>query len=276
VEDPEVAAAVRRGPAAAIAVLLLALGLLLAGPAAPGARAAAVGASVPLEGNLTGPSTVAAGSNDTYFVNGTGTGEAAGSTLTWNASLSGANTSGASVEPVSGGVTPGTPTKIYLNPGSTLQTLTITVELKTSAVANVTLNLTKTVNVVAPVVLKAVLVAGPNAGVLPFTLAVYLDGAKVGSVSIPSLAADGTYNLTFDYPATSLSPGTHTFLLSLANEHGLVTFAGGGTVLTRTFYVAPPPTDTALWIVVGVVAFFGVLLILASRVAARRRGGTRR
>ncbi len=271
------AAPMRRGPAASVVVVLVVLGLLAVGPVLPGARAATAGATNPLEGNLTGPALVGAGSNDTYYVNGTATGVAAGASVSWNASVAGGNTTGATVEPVSGGITAGTPSKIYLLPGTTLQTLTLEVELRTSGGGtNSTLDLSERVRVVTPIVLKAVLVAGPHAGVLPFTVTVYLDGSKVGSVSVPSMPADTSYNLTFDYPSTGLSPGTHTFTLSLANEHGLVTFEGGGTVLSRSFYVAPPPTDLALWIVVGVIAFFGVLLILASRVAARRRGGARR
>ena len=270
----------RRLGRAALAALLVGVALLAVVPAVPTARAGPIGAlaaSATVHGNVSGPGVVATGANVTYYINGTT--NAVNATLTWSATISGGNTTGAKFNPTSGSMPPSGPAKVYLLPGSTAQTLTLYVLLKSTGAGNGTngsVNLSKQVQVVVPIVLATKLLTGPASGVLAFNVTVDLDGTKVGTVSVPAIAASSSYNFSFSYATTGLSPGTHTFTISLVAEHGLVTFEGGGTVLSRSFYVAPPPTDLALWIVVGVIAFFGVLLILASRVAARRRGGARR
>ncbi|HYA11124.1 MAG TPA: hypothetical protein VEH10_05600, partial [Thermoplasmata archaeon] len=141
---------------------------------------------------------------------------------------------------------------------------------------NSTTNLSKTFRLVTPYTVRATLVAGPNAAILPFNVTVRLDGTVVGAVPVPKLAPNATFSLVYRYPTVGLSSGYHTFTLSVANEHGLVTFANGTTVQSMTFYVAPAAPNNTIWYVVGVIAFFGVLFIYATRVAARRRGPARR
>jgi hypothetical protein len=280
VADPEVAPTLARATRATVVALALGIALLAALPAAPAARGATLvpAATAPtVHGNVSGPSIAATGSNDSYYINGSTT--AVNGTLTWSATISGGNATGAQLNPKTGSMPASGPAKIFLLPGSIAQTLTLYILLKSTGTAgsgNGTLNLSKQVQVVVPIVLKTKLVTGPTAGVLAFNVTVDLDGAKVGTVAVPPISASSSYNFTFTYPTTGLSPGTHTFTISLANEHGLVTFPGGATTFSQSFSIAAPPPDTALWGVVGAVAFFGVLFILVSRVAARRRGAARR
>ncbi len=111
---------------------------------------------------------------------------------------------------------------------------------------NVTTNLSEAIEIVQPYRFNANLQVGSQAGVSPFYLTVTLDGAPVGSVKVPSLSAGASYPISFPYVVPGgLSPGWHTFSMNLASEHGLVTFAGGVTSYSSSFYVpGPPENDT--------------------------------
>jgi hypothetical protein len=104
-----------------------------------------------------------------------------------------------------------------------------------------------------------------------FSLAVDLDGTPVGSIPIPTLTNGQNFPVSFSYVGASLSPGWHTFSLSLAQEHGLVTFANGLESLSVSFYIPGPPPDNTLWIVAGALGFGVVVFIWFTQVGARRR-----
>jgi hypothetical protein len=272
---------------AALLALLSLLGLLLSTiPAVPAASAASVATtpvSQPLKGNLSGPSLVATQSNGTFYLNLSGgpavlSGVFVGD-INWTANLTGPNITGSSVTPSNGTIDNSTtlPVALTVASGAISETLTLTVK----AVSNIqktnsTINLTKTFSLVVPYTVRAILVAGPDATVLPFNISVLLDGSPVSTVAVPKLTPNETWGLIYRYPSLSLSSGYHTFTLSVTNEHGLVTFSNGKTVESTTFYVAPATPNDNVWYVLGVVVFFGVLFIYATRGAARRRGSQRR
>ncbi|HXW67676.1 MAG TPA: hypothetical protein VEL82_07375 [Thermoplasmata archaeon] len=282
--DPEVDAPVttplRRAP---VVLVLLALALAL-GPVGSGAASAhpVAFATTPVRGNVTGPSLISTQSNASYAVNGTG-GPAfsANGTLignvTWWASTSETNTTGISLSPTTGTITNGIAGTTKLTVGSIAELVTILVMISSrNATLNQTLNVTLRVNVAQPFVLTLFLVAGSNAAVAPFNLTIDLDGAPVGTLAIPRLAAGANYTATFRYPTLGLASGDHTFTASLSDQHGLVTFAGGATSYSVTFYVAGPAPDDTVWYIAGAIAFFGALFIFATRVAARRRPTARK
>ncbi len=261
---------------------------LLAGPigsalaAAPAAGPAASGAT-PFKGNVSGPSLIATASNATFHFNASGGSAFIGSTLVgtikWTAHLNAVNTTGCSVSPANGTISnaSGLPAKTVVKTGNISEAMTLTIELTASSSgANTSVNLTAHFQIVVPYAVHAVLIAGPSAAVLPFAVTVALDGKVVGTVAVPELAPSAKYDLDYRYATLSIASGYHTFTLTIAEAHGLVTFSNGRTVESTTFYVAPAPTNDTLWYVVGVVAFFGVLFIYATRVAARRRGAARR
>jgi hypothetical protein len=291
VADPEVDPSVRAASIAVLLVLAVAAAGLVTFPSAAAAGAGPAGAAaspaataVPRPtGNLSGPALVGTSSNTTFYLNATGgpayvNGTFVGA-IDWNATLVGHNTSGSSVSPGSGNLSAGStqPVAIVVTTGKVTGPLTLVVELKSELGAtNSTTNLSRSFQVVVPYVVRATLIGGANANVLPFNVTVALDGTVVGKVLVPGLTPKGTYKLVFSYPTLGLASGYHTFTLSIENVHGLVTFPNGQTVQATTFYVAPAPASNTLWYVVGVVAFFGVLFIYATRVAARRRGSGRR
>ncbi len=284
-----------RGPRAPLAmaatlvlVALLAIAPVAGARAERGATASVAPASStppvpPVTGNLTGPGLVATSSNGTFYLNVTGgpaivTGSFEG-TINWTANVTAANTSGVAVTPDNGSITNSTAQPIHLkvSTGSIVEAVTLTVHAKSAlGTANETGNFTTTFRIVLPYTVHATLVAGPEATVLPFNVTVALDGKLVGTVTVPKLKPSATYAFTFNYPVLSLSSGYHTFTLTIQNPHGLVSFGDGRTVETTTFYVAPAPANNAVWYVAGAVAFFGVLFIYATRVAARRRTPGRR
>lgn len=255
--------------------LLLALALLAG--AAPGARAALLPAAAsPLTGGITGPADVGTGLKGTYLVSASGGPAQAANgtqvgTYTFKASLSAANTSGASLSTTSGVLT-NFSVSIQLIAPNVTEPLTIFV-LVTSTYqgTNASQNFSFSVTIVEPYRLSAQLVVGPTAGVTRFELTVLLDGAVVGNVTVPTLAASATYPVTFAYVNPDLAAGWHTFSVSLAKEHGLVAFAGGAETVSQSFYVPGPPADNTFYYLLGAVAFVGVFFIWSMRVGARRR-----
>ncbi len=265
----------------AVALALL-LGLLAFAGGAHAARPD-VPVTPPVTGTLTGPHLVPTSSNTTYVLHATG-----GPAVTTNGTLVGkiayttnlisGNLTGTSVSPKNGTITNlSAGAKLVVRTGVATGPATLQVTVTSSlGSASSTANFSIALSIVVPYVLVATLVAGPSASVLPFPVTVSLDGTPVGTVQVPQLAPNGTYHLTYRYATDGLSPGAHTFVLSLAAAHGFVTFANGQTTFVSTFYIAPPASNDAVWYVAGTVAFFGALFIFATRLAARRRGTARR
>lgn len=267
-------------------LVLAALVLLVASAVAlgPGVAAASGVAAVPsqsspvtpLTGNLSGPNVVGVSTNDSYSINGTGgpaflNGEKVGN-LTWYASVSGTNTSVITIVPTSGDLNGSTPGTVTLEMGALVQVITLTVELaSTNHTTNDTFNMTQVIHIVQPYLLTLHLHVSSVAAIHEFNLTIDLDGVPVGRIHIPPLAAGTNTTAEFLYATLGLSPGTHTFTASLIAEHGLITFAGGATTMTVTFFVPGAPPSYTVWYVAGIVAFFGALFIIVTRVAARRR-----
>jgi hypothetical protein len=268
-----------RSVAVLVLALLLAPALLTAvGVLAPTARAAGTTA---VTGSVTGPSIVSTGSTTPFQVAGFGgpavsaNGTVVGN-LTYYASLVGPNLTGVSFLPSESNFTSNQSQTADLVVTNATETITIDLEVASVYLGkNVSFNTSYVVNVVQPYVISATLVASAS-WVTAFTVYVTLDGTVIGNVSVPALQAGGTYQVKFEYPTLGLSTGDHTFAISLVQEHGLVTFANGQTQYSETVYVTGPAPDYTLWYVAGIVAFFGAIFIFATRVAARRRGATRR
>ena len=263
----------------ALAVLLAPALLVSVGFVAPPVRAA----SAPtVGGSITGPTVVPVGSSSKYQVLGYG-GPAYSSngTLVGNISyyttLVGNNLTGASFSPPTGNFTGNRSIAGILAVGNATETITIDVMVSSVYQGkNESTNFSLAVSVVQPYVISTSIIDVSTSTVLAFVVYVTLDGTVVGNVTVPTLQPGGKYPLSFEYSTVGLSPGDHTFALSLVQEHGLVTFPNGSTVYSQTVYVTGPGPDYTLWYVLGIVAFFGALFIFATRVAARRRGATRR
>jgi len=232
--------------------------------------------SLTVTGTIQGQTTLGTAGKGTYVVTGSGgpafaaNGTQVG-TLSFSASIVGVNTTTGSVAPPQGVLLNGTINLTLLAPNLT-QSLTLYVDLTSSYNGhNASTNLTYAINIIQPIELAASLkVLGPT-GVKAFSLTVDLDGLSVGSISVPTLTSGQDYPLSFSYVGTSLSPGWHTFSISLAQEHGLVVFANGQEVLSVTFYVPGPAPDYVLWYLAGAVAFGAVVFIWFTLVGARRR-----
>jgi len=267
-------------PAAVIVLALLLAPALFAavGVLAPSARAAGTNA---VTGSITGPTIVATQSTTRYEVSGFGgpavlaNGTVVGN-ITFYATLFGSNLTGVTLSPSSSTFTSNQSKAADLAAGNTSETLTIDVMVSSVYQGkNQSTNFSYSVNIVRPYVVSATIVS-PTSWVQAFAVLVTLDGAVVGNVSVPALQPGGTYQVKFEYSTLGLSAGGHTFGISLAQEHGLVTFANGQTQYTDTVYITGPAPDYTLWYVAGIVAFFGAIFIFTPRVAARRRGATRR
>jgi hypothetical protein len=267
---------VRKAIAFAAVVGLLALASVVPGNL-PTARATpAFGV---LSGTIAGPLEVGLSGNGTYVVNATG-GPAVAANGTqvgiysYNASVTGANVSTVVIAPTGGSMPNGTIT-LTLKAGNLSQQLTIyvlvTSSLNGTGTQNSTTNLSYTVNVVVPYRFTATIVAGSGGTLAPLNLTVLLDGVAVGSIPVGTLAAGTHYPIAFSYVDPNISPGWHTFSVSLALAHGLVSFAGGAETISESFYVSGPPPNDTIWYVGGLGAFVGVVFIWTTRMAANRR-----
>jgi len=266
---------------ARVIALVLLGGALLALALAPGllplAHGDASGATLPLTGGVTGPSTVGTGLTGSYLVTAAGgpaqaLNDTQVGTYSYQASISAANTTGATITP-SAGVLVGFTINLTLDAPNVTEPLTIYVLVNSSYNGqSVDQNFSYSIQVVEPYRLSANLVVGPTSAIGTFDLTVLLDGQPVGQIPVHGLSAGSSYPISFAYVPASLSPGWHTFFLSLAQEHGLVTFAGGQQELSVSFYVAGGGPDYSYWYLAGTVAFVGAIFIWSTTVGGRRRG----
>ncbi len=230
----------------------------------------------PLSGAISGPPALGTGLRGTYLLNASG-GPAFASNgtqvgvLSFRATLTGANVSGSSVQPPSGVLVQGQ-SSVTVIAGNVTGPLSLAVEFTSGFSAkNVSTNVSRAIQVVVPFTLQATLEVGAQ-GVSPFVLTVTLDGAPVGTISVAVLAPGATAPVRFHYVTLGLSTGWHTFAISLAEEHGLVTFPGGSQEFSQAFYVGSPPASYTVDIIGGIAAFVGALFIWSAVVGGRRRG----
>jgi len=252
------------------------VGLSLTAPEARAAGATAVTAAV------TGPTLVSTNSTTLFQVSGWG-----GPAISANGTLVGSvrffsnlvapNLTGVSLSPPTANFTRNRSIAVNLVTGGAAESLTISIEVSsTYSGKNESTNVSYQVNVVVPYVISATIVNPTSTTVTGFPVYITLDGNVIGVVNVSNLFAGQKFQLSYKYPTLGLSSGTHTFAVSLVQEHGLVTFANGQTVYTESVYVTGSPPDYTLWYIAGIVAFFGAIFIFVTRVAARRRGTARR
>jgi len=238
----------------------------------------------PLKGAITGPNTVGEQMTVNYTLSATGgpavaaNGTVVGS-YTYKANYSAINETGIRLGPATQGVLVNGSITLEFEAPNVTEIVTISVVFNSTDATqsqNATTVASMEIQIVQPFVLSATLVVGSGASVQTFALTVLLDGTPVGQITIPTLTAGSSRGIAFRYVDTNLAPGWHTFTISLANQHGLVTFAGGSQTLDETFYVQPAPPDNSVWYLAGAVAFFGAIFIWSMRVGARRRGKARK
>lgn len=229
-----------------------------------------------ITGTISGPTVVGRALHAQYTVTGTGgpaftlTGARVGN-ITYNATLSGTNVSTASIKPATGNINSGQ-VVLQLTAPNVTGGMTLRVQLTSSYQrVNMSSNLTFSIQVVQPYILSGILVAGATP-VTGFNMTVTVDGTPVGQVTVPAIAANGTYTFTFNYVPQSLAPGWHTIAVSVTPQHGLVTFLGGVQEMSTQFYLTSPPPNYVLDFGVGIAALAAAVFIWGSVVGARRRG----
>jgi hypothetical protein len=263
-------------------VILLGAGLLNGGPLpmAGGASPAAHPASnyPPFSVTINGPHllgllekasfVVTASGGPAELPNGTYVGN-----YSFRASLAGGNVSSGNVAPPSGVLQNRTVTLSVQAPDSPgVDSLVVEV----SSVApngtrgNVTGNFTAPFTVVVPYTVTALLRNPNNYSVLRLKVDVALDGSYVGTVVVPSIAAGGSYVVSYNYTTLGLPSGWHTFTFSLAGPAGLVVFANGETSYSVSFYVAPPPPNYTNDYLIGIASVAVAIFILTLFFGPRR------
>lgn len=267
----------RRRQFAVVIALLFVVGSL--GLASVPTSQAATPAYPPLTGTVIGPSLLGVNGSSLYRLNATGgpafalNGTQIG-ILNFTVSVLAGNSTGVSVLPNVGALSHGS-YNVSLSVGPAAQTVVLQVEYSSMyRHENVSINVTYAVQVVHPYILTGLLQAG-NTTVAPFQIQVSLDGALLAPLSVPTLTPHQEYNFTYRAVVAGLSPGDHTFVLTLPTQHGQVHFAGGALTYAYTFSIPGPAPDYTLYYVLGSVALVGVILIFLILVGARRRGGSR-
>ncbi|MCI4338243.1 MAG: hypothetical protein L3J72_02940 [Thermoplasmata archaeon] len=263
----------RFGPVAArfalLALLLTSVGLTAMG----GAHATAY---PELKANLSGPTLIGTSQAASYALTATG-GPAVGfngtqvGTLSFTSSVAGANTTNVLLTPSAGVLVNGS-VSLSLTASNITETLVLSVEVTSHYLnSNATENLTYRVVVIQPYTLSASVVNQSNYGTAPFNLSVLLDGSPVGRIKVPGMLAGASTQVSYSYVSNSLSPGWHTFSVSLVEQHGLIRFGNGQTQYSVSFYVNGVSENDTLWYVTGVAAFVGAVFIWLTSVGARRR-----
>jgi hypothetical protein len=273
VEDKEVGQAMKR---AILPVALLSVALMVLLPYAS-ALAVVNNSSKPLTATVTGPSlmnilgkanfVVTASGGPSQLPNGTMSGN-----YTYNATISGGNTSGSSVTPHTGELVNGTATLALVAPNNT-GTYALTVEVISNpttgspAFYNTSVDFT----VAIPYVLSATITNPNSFTVSGAIIQVSLDGTIVGTVTLPSIAGNGTYALTYNYTTAGLSSGWHTFSLAIQGIPSILVFTNGQGTLTVSFYVNPPPVNYEMYYLLGITLALLAIFISLLVVGGRRR-----
>jgi hypothetical protein len=237
--------------------------------------------SNPLTATVTGPSilnvlgkgkfVVTASGGPSQLPNGTMSGN-----YTFNATLSGGNTSGYSITPHTGPLVNGTATLSLVAPNNT-GTYALTVEVisnpKTGSPAYYN---TSTDFIVAVPYVLSTTISNPNSFTVNGAIVqVSLDGSIVGTITLPSIAGNGTYSLIYNYTTAGLPSGWHTFTLSIQGIASLLKFTNDQTTLTVSFYVTPAPVNYEYYYLFGItlalLAIFISLLVVGGRRKRREK-----
>lgn len=262
---------------AGLAVGLLLLSALLLGLPAP----AAASSGLPLHVTITGPSLLAENESGTFVATASGgPAEALNGTFignyTFTDSLIGVNTTGGFVTPPSGAFIGQT---INLTVGGLNHSGTYTLELNVTSNGdghNVTQIFSQQFQIVQPYLLIATVQNLNTYTVSNALILVYLDGAQVGDISIPSLSPSGSTSVRYNYTTLGLASGWHTFTMVIQGP-GLLEFSNGQSSYSVSFYVNAPATDYTWYylagLVITVLAILISLLIFAPRRPRKKRSG---
>ena len=230
----------------------------------------------PIKANVTGPAVVGVGEKIQYTISASGgPAQLANGTFignyTYNASIIGANTTGGAVTPSTGTLHNGVYVVNLTAPNNT-GTYTLSVKVTSTHGANSTnISAGEAFVVVVPYVVSASIDNHNSYTVRGVEVQVSLDGTQVAVVTLPSIAANGSYSFEYNYTTTGLASGTHTFTLTLEGAYGLVRFSDGSNALSASFYVTPPAPDYTYYYLIGLS-----LVVLAIFISLFVVGGPRR
>ncbi len=248
----------RRLALSILAVAAILLPLLAVLPASPNASAFS-GIDVAIEGPTF------AGINQTIHLTMTISGGPAenGGNYSYGATIIGANTTGASVDPASApsqssGVFKFNVTMPVFAPETITLRINATSQNPTNTVSD-TLQKDVKLNVVVPVLLKATLV---NKGAVPasnVTAKFFVDGTLLHT-AIVNITTNGTQALSYNWTFLKLSRGKHIVTISVDDPNKIVEFSDGNNVITREIWYGkqsnvPGAVLTAGVIVLAVLVF---------------------
>jgi len=248
----------RRLMLALLAVASIVLPLIAVLPAAPNASAFS-GIEVAIQGPTFG------GINETIQLVMTISGGPAedGGNYSYGATIVGANTTGASVNPASAPSQSSGVFKLNVTlPVFAPETITLRVNATSQNPTNTftdTLQKDYKISVVVPVLLKATLV---NKGAVPasnVTAKFFADGTLLHT-EIVNITTNGTQVLTYNWTFLKLSRGKHIVAITVDDPNKIVEFSDGNNVITREIWYGkqsnvPGAVLTAGVIILAVLVF---------------------
>ncbi len=269
-----------RAPWTLLAVLVLSASAILL--PAGGANASSA-ASPPFNVQITGPSLLSTNVSGHFFatasggpaelLNGTVTGN-----YTFTVSVVGLDTSGSFVSPVGGAFVN---QEINVTVGGLNHTGTYTLEFNVTShgfahgLGNETQVFSTQFQVVVPYIVATTVQNINTFQVSGSTIRVSLDGAVVGSIGVPTMLPDASVAVKYNYTTLGLSPGYHTFTLTLVTSGGLLQFSNGQQTYSVSFYVQGPAPDYTVYYLTGagatVLAIFISLLFFGPRRPRRKK-----
>lgn len=192
--------------------------------------------TTPLYVSVTGPTVIGKGETAQYLVEAVGgPAEVSGGNYSYKASIMGPNTEDAYVLPTTGKSVTG---RFYLNVTARGEVSSVILRVNVTS-SSQTESVNKTVyyriTVVEPVTIVANIENGGNAQVNGLPVTIYADGKPIYSTNV-TIAPGATYTLRYNWTDPELESGEHVITIILDPEQEFVTFEGGGTTYTMTFY----------------------------------------
>ena len=200
---------------------------------------------------LDGPVAMATGSSQMYTLTISGGPGEEGGNFSYRISLSGLNTTGASVSPMTGNSTSGT-FSLNITAPSIPQTLKIMVNATSSNAAKaVTVEKTFSIQILRPIVISQGILNSGDIEAKNVLVKFYVDDRFIGS-KVVDVPAKSNVTVKYEWIAVNEKPGAHQVKVVMDASNELVELSEGNNVAYSTIYIKGNSTiTTVLWISIG-------------------------
>lgn len=206
---------------------------------------------------LDGPTALATGSSQMYTLTISGGPAEQGGNFSYRISLSGLNTTGASVSPMTGNSTSGT-FSLNITAPDIPQTLKVMINATSgNSAKSVTVEKTFSIRILRPIVISQGILNSGDVEAKNILVKFYVDDIFIGS-KVVDVPAKSNVTVKYDWIVVNEKPGEHQVKVVMDAQNELVELSEGNNVAYHTIYIAGGNTmGTVLWATIG-----GLLVLL--------------